>query len=195
MPYITVRVVNNMTTKKIFVTAVALSLAAHIVVLALASLPGDSAPEDGKNVFTVSLKRSLSRTVERHDRADKPESGPLEEIRERARGNAVDTVDLDRTDTKYYPYLLQVKERIDRQWSYPDGAFSRGEVGTTVVEFSIATGGALAACRAVVSSGHASLDAESLRAVRSAAPFAPFSEKFGLERLNIVARFRYTLAE
>jgi len=184
-----------MTTKKIFVTAIALSLAAHVVVLALAGLPGSNGPTDEEEVFTVSLKRSLGKTVKEHDRADKPKSGPLEEIRGRARADLVDTVALDSTDTRYYPYLLQIKERIDRQWSYPDGAFSRGEAGTTVVEFSIGQKGTLGACRAVVSSGHASLDAESLRAVRSAAPFSPFSEQFGLARLNIVAKFRYTLAE
>jgi TonB family protein len=86
-------------------------------------------------------------------------------------------VDLDNTETKYYPYLLQVKERIDREWSYPEDSFSRGEVGTTVVEFSIARAGGLATCRAIASTGHPSLDAESLRASRSAAPFAPLPKK------------------
>ncbi|MDO9515617.1 MAG: TonB family protein, partial [Syntrophales bacterium] len=73
--------------------------------------------------------------------------------------------------------------------------FTRGEVGSNVIEFSIVREGNLAACRAVVSSGYESLDAESVRAVRAAAPFAPFSVEFGLAQLNIVANFRYTLAE
>lgn len=185
-----------MTGRTIFLTAIALSLAAHVVILALAGFLGGGIPPAAEDtVFTVSLKRSPGRTVERHDGEGRATPVRLEEIRERARGDRADTVDLDSTDTRYYPYLLQVKERIDRQWSYPDGAVARGEVGTTVVEFSIAQEGILAACRAVVSSGHESLDAESVRAVRSAAPFAPLSEQFGLARLNIVAKFRYTLAE
>jgi len=184
-----------MTARTIFLTAIALSLAAHVALLALAGLLGGSVPAEGDDVFTVTLKRSPGRTVERHNGEDRGPFVPLEEIRERARGDRADTVDLDSRDTRYYPYLLQVKERIDRQWSYPGGAVTRGEVGTTVVEFSIAQGGILAACRTVVSSGYESLDAESVRAVRSAAPFEPFSEEFGLARLNIVAKFRYTLAE
>jgi TonB family protein len=186
---------NDMTTRKIFLTAVVLSLAAHIVVLALAGFLGED-PADREDILAVTLERRPDTTTERqHADEVKTEPGPPEVVRERAGDDVADTVDLDNTDTKYYPYLLQVKESIDRQWSYPDGAFTRGEAGTTVVEFSIAQEGALAACRAVVSSGHESLDAESLRAVRSAAPFSPFSEQFGLARLNIVAKFRYTLAE
>lgn len=184
-----------MTTRTIFLTAVALSLAAHLVVLALAGLLGGDVTAERDDLFTVTLMRSPDRTIQRHDNKDGAGPARLEEIRERVRATPVDTVDLDSTDTKYYPYLLRVKERIDGRWSYPDGAASRGEVGTTVVEFSIAQEGTLAACRAVVSSGHASLDEESLRAVRAAAPFAPFSKQFGLARLNIVAQFRYTLAD
>jgi len=185
-----------MTTKKIFLTAIGISLAAHIAVLALAGfLGGSGGMDEGEDVFTVTLERRPGRIAERHGSENKAATGLLEDIRERVRGGSVDTVDLDSTDTKYYPYLLQVKESIDEQWSYPDDAFTRGEAGTTVVEFSIAQEGILADCRPVVSSGYESLDAESLRAVRSAAPFAPFSEEFGLARLNIVAKFRYTLAD
>jgi len=195
VPYIPIRVVHDMNTNKIFPAAVALSLVVHVVILVLAGLSGGSGSTDGEDVFTVNIKQNPDKVIERNEGKNTMMALQLEEVRERARGDGIDTVALDKIDTKYYPYLLQVKERIDRQWSYPEGAFNRGEAGTTVVEFSIARGGSLAACRAVVSSGYESLDMESLRAVRSAAPFAPFSEKFGLARLNIVAQFRYTLAK
>jgi TonB family protein len=195
VPYIAFGIVNDMTTKKIFLITIALSLAAHVVVLALVGFLGNKGSTDAEDVFTVTFEKNPARTVEMQDSEEKAMTRLLEDIRERTRGGSVDTVDLDNTNTKYYPYLLQVKESIDRQWSYPEDAFTRGDVGTTVVEFSIAQGGSLEACRAVVSSGHTSLDTESLRAVRSAAPFSPFSEEFGLARLNIVAKFRYTLAE
>lgn len=185
---------NDIITKKIFLIAVGLSLAAHIVLLALTGLPGGEST-DGEDVFSVTLEMRPDKTVESLGSEGRAAVGPLQEIRDRTVGDSVDTVALDSTDTKYFPYLLQVKEQIDRQWSYPDDAFARGEVGTTVVKFTLAPGGTLAGCRAIVSSGHESLDAESLRAVRSATPFSPFPEEFGLARLNIVAKFRYTIAE
>jgi len=182
-----------MDTKKFFITTIALSLAAHIVVLALVGFLAHTGDTDTEEVYTVTFEKHPDRTAAAQE--EQEPKALLENIRSRARGGSVDTVDLDNTETKYYPYLLQVKERIDRQWSYPEDSFTRGEVGTTVVEFSIAREGNLAACRAVASSGHPSLDAESLRAIQSAAPFAPLSEEFGLARLNIVAKFRYTLAD
>ena len=195
VPYIIVGTVNDMTTRKIFLIAIGLSLAAHIAALSLTGFLGSEGPADGEDVFTVSFERRPGTTAEMHGIENTSAAGLPGDIRERAREGSVETVNLDSTDTRYFPYLFQVKESIDRQWSYPHGAFARGEVGTTIVEFSIASGGALTGCRAIVSSGYESLDAESLRAVRSAAPFSPFSKEFGLARLNIVAKFRYTLAE
>jgi len=195
VPYMTYRAVEDMISKKIFVITIILSLAGHIIVLALSGFMGDNGHTDGENIFTVSLEKRLPKTVKTPSNEENALRDSHKNISKSARRGAVDTIDLDSTDTRYYPYLLQVKKNIDRKWSYPDDAFARSEVGTTVVEFSIAQEGILAACRSVVSSGHESLDAESLRAVRSAAPFPPFSAEFGLARLNIVAKFRYTLAE
>lgn len=177
-------------------TAVILSLAAHIIVLALAGFLGDSGGTDrGDDLLTVTLEKHPGGTVKKPGGPYEDEAGPPKDTPKHTEGALADTVNLDRMDTKYYPYLLQVKERIDRQWSYPPDAVSRGETGITVVEFSIARGGVLIDCHAVVSSGFEALDSESLRAVQSAAPFAPLSERFGLARLNIVAKFRYSLAE
>ncbi len=185
-----------MTTQKIFLTTIVLSLLAHIILLTLVGLIGGSRGMNrGEDLFTVTLEKSPDKIIESGSEQNQSAGGPLEDIRSRVRGDSVDTVDLDSTDTKYYPYLVHIKERIDRQWQYPDDAFTRGEVGTTVVQFAIEQAGTLAECRMVASSGFQSLDAESARAVRSAAPFDPFSEEFGLVRLNIVAKFSYTLAE
>ena len=184
-----------MTTQKIFLVTVALSLLAHVVVLALAGFLVGSGGGTTEDAFTVTLEKRPDRTIETQLDENREATGRLENIRSRVRGDAVDTVDLDSTDTKYYPYLVHIKERIDRQWQYPDDAFSRGEVGISVVQFAIEQIGDLLDCRIVVSSGSESLDAESVRAVRTAAPFDPFSKEFGLARLNIVAKFRYTLAE
>ena len=181
--------------KKIFLTAITLSLAVHIVFLALSGFLGDYDCTDKEDVFTVSLGQRLNRTDEMRDNEKKAACDLLKNGGQSTRNSAVDTIYLDSTDTKDYPYLLRVKENIDRKWSYPDNAFARGEGGTTVVEFSIVERGILTDSRVIVSSGHELLDTESLRAIRSAAPFAPFPTEFGLAKLNIVAKFRYTLGD
>lgn len=194
VPYIMHLTVEDMISKKIFVITIIVSLVGHIVVLALSGFLGNGFSNGGE-VFTVSLEGHTNKTggkpnSEKNALRDSPEN-----IRKSTRGGAVDTIDLDSTDTKYYPYLLQVKERIDRKWSYPDDAFASGEGGITVVEFSIMEKGILTDSRVITSSGYGLLDDESLHAIRSAAPFSPFPATFGLAKLNIVAKFRYTLGE
>lgn len=194
VPYIIHQTVEDMISKKIFVTTIILSLAGHIVVLALSGFLGDGF-SNGGNVFTVSLEKRLPKTGNTPDSEKSALRDSPENIRKSTGNGAVDTVDLDSTDTRYYPYLLQVKKNIDRKWSYPDDAFARGEGGTTVIEFSIVEKGILADSRVITSSGYELLDAESLHAIRSAAPFSPFPTAFDLAKLNIVAKFRYTLGE
>ncbi|MBW2596053.1 MAG: energy transducer TonB [Deltaproteobacteria bacterium] len=181
--------------KKIFVTAIVLSLAVHIVFLALSGFLGGFDNTDEEDVFTVSLEKRLNRTGEMRNNEEKTARDSLKNAGKSIRKGVVDTIALDSTDTKYYPYLLQVRENIDRTWSYPEDAFIRGEGGTTVIEFSIIEKGALTGSRVIDSSGYELLDAESLHAIRSAAPFAPFPAEFGLAKLNIVAKFRYTLGD
>ncbi|MBW2599360.1 MAG: energy transducer TonB [Deltaproteobacteria bacterium] len=181
--------------KKIFLAAIILSLAVHIVLLALSGFLGGYDGTDEEEVFTVSLEKHLNKTGETPDSKKNALRDSPENIRKSTGSGAVDTIALDSTDTRYYPYLLQVKKNIDRRWSYPDDAFTRGEGGTTVVEFSIVKKGILTDSRVIVSSGHELLDVESLHAIRSAAPFASFPAEFGLAKLNIVAKFRYTLGD
>lgn len=197
VPYIIHRTVEDMISKKIFVITIILSLAGHIVVLALSGFLGDNGytGTDGRNVFTVSLEKRPGKTENTPDSEEKTLRDSPENIRKSTRGGAVDTIDLDSTDTRYYPYLLQVKKNIDRKWSYPDDAFARGEGGTTVVEFSIMEKGILTDSHVITSSGYGLLDDESLHAIRSAAPFSPFPATFGLAKLNIVAKFKYTLGK
>ena len=195
VPYIIHRTVEDMISKKIFVITIILSLAVHVVLLALSGFLGGYGGTDEEEVFTVNLVRHLSIPGETQNNEKETARDSLKNAGKSIRNGAVDTIDLDSTDTKYYPYLLQVRENIDKIWSYPEDAFTRGEGGTTVVEFSIIGNGALTDSRVIVSSGHELLDAESLYAIRSAAPFAPFPAEFGLAKLNIVAKLRYTLGD
>lgn len=193
VPYIVHRTVEDMISRKIFITTIILSLAVHVVLLALSGFLGGYGGTDEEEVFTVNLVRHLDITGETQKDEKETASDSLKSDGKSTGDGASDTIDLDSTDTKYYPYLIQVRENIDRIWSYPGDAFIRGEGGTTVVEFSIIEKGSLTDSRVIVSSGHELLDLESLRAIRSAAPFAPFPAALGLAKLNIVAKFRYTL--
>ncbi len=184
-----------MTTGKIFMMTVIFSLLAHIAVLGTAGFLEGNGATEAEDAFTVTLERNRDKKAEANSVEEKNPVKPFKGKVKSPGYSKVDTVDLESKDTKYRPYLLEVRKDINEQWRYPDDSFIRGEVGTTVVEFAIAREGGLADCRTVLSSGYESLDSESLRAVRSAAPFSPLSDEYGLAQLNIVASFRYKLAD
>ncbi len=99
------------------------------------------------------------------------------------------TVSLDSQDSRYASYLLGVKRRIENLWDYPPEA--RGLTGDLVVTFSISRDGHLKDLQLAETSGIAPLDNEAIRAIRAAAPFAPFPDRMRFERLNIRAAFYY----
>jgi len=99
------------------------------------------------------------------------------------------TVSLDSQDSRFAPYLLGVKKRIEGVWGYPPGA--RGLTGNLVVTFGITRDGHLSDLQLTQTSGIAPLDNEAIRAIRQATPFSPFPERMHFERLNIRAAFYY----
>jgi len=99
------------------------------------------------------------------------------------------TISLDSQDSRFASYLLGVKRRIENLWDYPPAA--RGLTGNLVVTFGITRDGRLSDLQLIETSGIAPLDNEAIRAIREAAPFAPFPERMKYERLNIRAAFYY----
>ncbi len=99
------------------------------------------------------------------------------------------TVSLDSQDSRFAPYLLGVKRRIESVWGYPQAA--RGLTGNLVVTFGITRDGHLSDLQLTQTSGIAPLDNEAIRAIRQATPFSPFPERMHFERLNIRAAFYY----
>ncbi len=99
------------------------------------------------------------------------------------------TVSLDSQDSRFASYLMGVKRRIERVWSYPPDA--RGLTGNLIITFGIARDGRLSDLQLTQTSGLAPLDNEAIRAIRLANPFGPFSEQMRFERLNIRAAFYY----
>jgi len=111
--------------KKIFVIAIILSLAVHIVFLALSGFLGGYDGTDEEDVLPSALKTSEQNR--RDEQQWKETAGDsVKNAGQSIKNSAVDTIDLDSTNTKYYPYLLQVRESIDTTWSYPEDAFIRG---------------------------------------------------------------------
>lgn len=104
-----------------------------------------------------------------------------------------DTVDLGSSDAKYVAYLYKIKRKILQIWEYPVKAYENSEEGVAVVRMSVDAGGNVIATSLVSSSGSSLLDEGSLGIVQAAAPFDPLPDNYGLERLHIVASFRYKL--
>ena len=103
-----------------------------------------------------------------------------------------DTVELSTTEFKYISYFAKLKRQIEAVWNYPQESRYRGEQGQLFLVFTIRSNGDLENIELLSSSGYARLDNEALRAIRVAAPYAPFPKDWGaLEKLNIKATFIY----
>jgi TonB family protein len=189
-------VVYDMISKRLFITAIVISLLGHMAVLSLTGLSEATLEIAGDSIFKVRLEKgpenieNKSEEREEIEKSAKQEKQPEEIVFE-----AEDTVDLDSTDTRYYSYLAKIKALVERKWSYPNWSSTRREKGTTIVKFSITEEGILSNATVLSSSGYASLDIESLYAIKAAAPYPRFPESFHLSRLNIVAKFNYTLSD
>jgi len=177
------------------------SLLIHGIVLSLASTISmrQSAPEE--KIITVYVGEEILNQEEEEiivperEKAVSPESGSLSSKSALPSvGQKEDTVDLsDPSNTRYRPYLVQVRKRIEKNWSYPDSPIARQMEGTTIVLFSITTDGTVSNATVTSSSGSNMLDQGSLAAIHSATPFDPLPASYGLNKLNIYASFTYRL--
>ncbi len=110
-------------------------------------------------------------------------------------GQKEDTVDLgDLTNTRYKPYLVKLKKKIERSWGYPSAAAARRIEGTAMIKFSVTSNGMLDSISVTTSSGSALLDQGTVSAIQSAAPFEPLPPAYGLSKLNIQASFAYKMS-
>jgi len=189
-------VVYDMISKKLFITAIVISLLGHMAVLALTGLSEATLEIGSDGIFKVRLEKGPENIEKKNDKTEKIEKNSKpEEPSEEIVFEAEDTVDLDSTDTRYSAYLTKIKALVERKWSYPSWASTRREKGTTIVKFSITEAGVLSQTTVLSSSGYASLDIESIHAIKAAAPYPHFPDSFHLSRLNIVAKFNYTLSD
>lgn len=183
-----------MSTKKIIVLSVLLSLIGHALLISAAGfLARRHELPDTETAIMINLQAAPEiRAVER--KKDPPVAkAAIAPPEEATAGDITDeeTVDLDSTDERFIPYLLELKLKIGYKWrSFPD----QKKQGVTKILFSLDNAGALVGSKIVASSGYKTLDRETLEVIKAAAPYTPFPEEINLSRLNITATFRYDLA-
>lgn len=100
-------------------------------------------------------------------------------------------VSLESKEPQYVSYFTSIKRSIDANWKYPELALRYGLQGRLIVEFEISETGQLDGLRVIRSSGSSLLDEEAVRAIRSAAPFAPIPRWIEQKPLPITARMEY----
>jgi len=189
-----------MLSKKILITSISISLIFHVVILVLAGIMDMSGDDNGK-AFMVDLTEPSKNHEEIIPGKAEAKVSPIE-VRSKSEGDhsakprkREDTVSLDSIDIKYCSYLEKLREKIRGNWSYPQEAYIKKDEGTTIVKFSLGEDGSLRGLCVSASSGFNSLDMEALDVIRSSAPYAPLPRSFNLSKLNIVAKFQYSLTE
>ncbi|MBI4632453.1 MAG: energy transducer TonB [Deltaproteobacteria bacterium] len=193
-----------MSAKKILILPLCLSVAGHLAILLTTGIIDDMpVRENSETVFTVDLKKVLEEPRSGKEGKKRPRIPAHTRLHARdIAANSVpresydaDTVDLGDTDSRYTPYLKQLRLRIEKIWIYPEGASARKEEGVTVIRFSVAKNGGLEKIDLIASSGSPLLDEGTIRVIKAAAPYEPLPATFNISRLNIVAAFRYRIAE
>jgi TonB family protein len=185
-----------MTSKKILIISILISLTSHIAILYMTGLIDFRGKARKDDVLIVTLKEppANKEKIADEEKTNKSAHQVEEELRSR-RVKKEETVDLGSIDIKYASYLKIIKKKIEDIWIYPQAAFEREEEGTAVVRFSIGDSGNLTASQVIESSGSNYLDQGALDVVRSAAPYDPLPLDFNISQLNIVARFQYKLVD
>jgi periplasmic protein TonB len=185
-----------MTSKKILIIAILISLTSHIAILYVTGFIDFRGKARKDDVLIVTLKEPAANKdkITEDEKADKPVHQVEEQNRSR-RVKREETVDLGSIDIKYTSYLKRIKKKIEDIWIYPQAAFEREEEGIAVVKFSIGEGGDITSSRILESSGYNYLDQGALDVVRSAAPYDPLPHEFNISQLNVVARFQYKIVE
>jgi TonB family protein len=99
-------------------------------------------------------------------------------------------------DPAYGNYLEGVKEAIVQAWMHPKEPIEvKKEEGSVGIHFTILQDGQIENLRILHPSQRLSMNLEAMRAVKTAAPFAPIPETLGLKRIHIQFTFNYTLNE
>jgi len=106
----------------------------------------------------------------------------------------VDTViSLNTRDLTYLSYFAHIKQKIEREWSYPAEAVDQKEEGQLLLLFVLQRSGQVKAVEFLRPSGFEVLDRHAWEAVVNASPFDPIPSHIPQDELRIRARFTYVL--
>lgn len=110
---------------------------------------------------------------------------------EAPKGEVGKTLQLNTSELKYQKYLLNMKQKIELYWEYPDLAARNGWQGNLRINFRINKDGTVSDIELAKSSGYPMLDDAAITAIRLASPFPPFPKNFEIEDINIKGQFVY----
>ncbi len=194
-----------MNSKKVIFGPVIISIILHVALISASGMIDLRDKVKTAETFTVDIKETpLDKPLEekfpkeekKKREVKKPaDSKTINEKKNIRTGIREDTVNLGSRDVKYLVYLEKIKRKILQIWEYPAKAYEKNEEGVTVIKMSLDARGNVVAVNLVSSSGSALLDEGALGIVRAASPFDPLPYNYGLERLHVVASFRYKLEE
>lgn len=194
-----------MDSKKVIYWPVIISIVGHIALISVSGMIDLRDNVKPAEIFTVNIKEAepdkpLKEEKKEEERKKEVKDIPATPTNKEARNMAKDglredTVNLGSSDAKYVAYLLKIKRKILQIWEYPPKAYEKNEEGVAVVKMSLDAGGNVTATNLVSSSGSSLLDEGAIGIVRTAAPFDPLPNSYGLARLHIIASFRYKLEE
>lgn len=173
-----------------------------------AVLPGSRKKPSGAGVTSSTVARESGGRLNRIDKA-------VERIRKRLESDtqsgsppstspnpmAPSSIELSKSsprlglDRSHASYAESVKQTINRGWRYPPSAISKHQEGTVEIEFAILSNGELDSIQILQSSGFMTLDMESIRSVREAAPFDAISLPKGTPHATVRLLFNYKLTE
>lgn len=189
-----------MITDKVLLLSIVGSLFIHGVALYMTGMVPMRQTIPEEKILTVDLKKEFLQ----EEKDPPPEIKELAKVKAKSpvvkqpdptpEGTREDTVDLgDLTNSRYKPYLVRIKKRIERFWGYPSSAAARRIEGTAMIKFSVNSDGMLDGIIITTSSGSALLDQGTVAAIQSASPFDPLPAAYGLSKLNIQASFAYKM--
>ncbi len=189
-----------MDSKKVIFWPVIISIIGHVALISASGMIDLRDNVKAAEIFTVDIKgMEPDKSVPEEEKKEikkLTEAKTNKEVKDTGTvGMREDTVNLGSIDTKYVPYLVKIKRKILQIWEYPLKAYENNEEGVVVVKITLDARGNLDETNLISSSGSALLDTGALGIVKSAAPFDPLPDSYGLARLHIVASFRYKLED
>ncbi|MEN6621851.1 MAG: TonB family protein [Smithella sp.] len=193
-----------MNSKKVIFWPAIVSIIFHLALISASSVIDLRDKVKTKEIFTVNIKETPQDKPleekfpkeEKKKEVKKPAESRETNVTKNVRsGLKEDTVNLGSQDIKYVAYLDKIKRKILQIWEYPAKAYEKNEEGVAVIKMSLDARGNVITVNLVTSSGSVILDEGALGIVKAASPFEPLPYNYGLERLHIVASFRYKLEE